>query len=174
VDGFLWFVREVWPIVREAIPGIRFFVTGGNPPDNVREHFGDDIIGLGRVVDLHNDVYQCARVVVAPIRFGAGVKNKTMEAIQSCCPTVATRVGAEGMNLVKGETIDICDDPVEFARSTIALLAERAHWESRRRAIADLLDTWSAESQVTWATVIERALKVASSPYLERDRQASG
>ena len=79
------------------------------------------------------ELYNAARIAVAPIRMGAGVKNKTMEALQYGVPVVATAVGAEGMGLTDGLEIDVTDDPLEYARRIGALATDSAVWLDRAR-----------------------------------------
>ena len=89
-DGLTWFVQKVLPLIRARIPWVRLRVTGQNPPSEVLKYASPSVVFEGRVRDLAM-FYGDARVAIAPIRFGAGVKLKTIEALQYGVPTVATR-----------------------------------------------------------------------------------
>lgn len=156
VDALRWYCREVVPHVRAALPEFRTLVTGKNPPLSVARLAADDVVLLGFVTSI-KELYDAARIAVAPIRMGAGVKNKTMEALQYGVPVVATAVGAEGMGLTDGHEIDVTDDPGEFARRIVALASDPAVWLARRRALESRVRAWESQ-RVSWADVIARVL----------------
>lgn len=167
-DGMRWFAREVWPRVLARDPDAQLIVTGGRPPTAVRRFACSSITFSGRVDDLLG-LYGNLRVVVVPNRYGAGVKNKTIEALQAGVPVVATSVGAEGMPIpgfVDGTVspnpssppyLVVTDDPTEFAEQIVALLNDQALWEQDRSLLEAQIADWERErAQSTWSTIIER------------------
>ena len=90
-DALDWFARRILPHVRARVPGTRLLVTGADPPLNVRRLVTPAIEFVGRVTSLA-DFYASVRVVVVPVRYGSGVKIKTVEAVHFAVPTVATTV----------------------------------------------------------------------------------
>jgi glycosyltransferase involved in cell wall biosynthesis len=168
IDGMQWFAREVWPRVLARLPEARLQVTGGNPPVEVRRFACDSIEFVGRVEDL-NAYYADLRVVVVPNRFGAGVKNKTIEALQSGIPTVSTAVGAEGVPIpgfvdgLSGKTprspsyLTVTDDPGAFAERVVTLLSDEPAWEVERSLLRQQCEAWSHEqSEHSWTRIIDR------------------
>jgi GT2 family glycosyltransferase/2-polyprenyl-3-methyl-5-hydroxy-6-metoxy-1,4-benzoquinol methylase/glycosyltransferase involved in cell wall biosynthesis/archaellum component FlaC len=98
IDGILWFVREVWPDVRRKLPGVIFKIAGSNPPSKLRALATDDVNVLGFVSDDRlEELYQTSRLAVIPLRYGGGVKGKTVEAMAHGVPVVCTEYGVEGM-----------------------------------------------------------------------------
>ncbi|MFH1573931.1 MAG: glycosyltransferase, partial [Acidobacteriota bacterium] len=98
VDGVLWFVRDVWPAVRERLPGVVFQIVGSAPPPEVLALESDNVKVLGFVSEERlKELYLAARLVVIPLRYGAGVKGKTVEAMAYGVPVVCTHFGVEGM-----------------------------------------------------------------------------
>ena len=79
--------------------------------------------------------YGQLRVAVAPVRFGAGVKLKTLEALQYGVPVVATTIGAEGLEALPAEAVAVHDDPVAFAAAIVARLRDVEVWRAHRQAI---------------------------------------
>ncbi len=156
VDALRWYCRHVLPHVREAIPEFRTLVSGKNPPLPVMQLADETVILTGFVRSI-KDLYNSALIAIAPIRMGAGVKNKTMEALQYGVPVVATTVGAEGMGLLDGVEIDISDDPREFANRIIALATDSEVWMSRRRAIFARVQAWERERS-RWPDVVRKTL----------------
>ena len=156
VDALRWYCREVLPHVRAELPRFRTLVTGKNPPLAVERLADENVLLLGFVESIR-ELYNAARVALAPIRVGAGVKNKTMEALQYGVPVIATTVGAEGIELDDRVEIDVTDDPREFARRLIVLATDDGVWRSRREAAEVRVRRWESQ-RVGWADVIARTL----------------
>ncbi len=98
-DGVLWFLSEVYPRVREVIPEIKFRIVGSHVTEKIETADGKDGIEvLGYVSDERlEELYAESRLVVAPLRYGAGVKGKVVEALHFGAAVVTTEVGAEGI-----------------------------------------------------------------------------
>ena len=127
-DGVRFFLSEVFPLVRERLPGVRFLVVGDNASPEVKAHASEDVLMLGYVPDVE-PLLESSRVFVAPIRFGAGVKGKIGEALSHGIPVVTTSVGAEGMGFTDGREALIADDPRAFAEAIVRAYGERELWQ---------------------------------------------
>lgn len=156
VDALRWFATEILPRVRAAIPDFVTYVTGANPPLVVQSLAGDGLVLTG-FVECISDLYDRARLAVAPILAGAGVKIKTIEALQYGVPVVATAVGAEGMGERIDAVIDVTDEPQAFADSIISLATDDAKWSSKRAGIERLVQSWQNESH-SWTEVLSVCL----------------
>jgi len=121
-DAVLWFAREVWPMVKHKIGGGKFIVAGSNVPDEVKSLAGDDINVLGFVTEeaLRN-LYNKVKLVVVPLRYGAGVKGKTVEAMFHGIPVVSTESGLEGLPDGYSAFLKPYDTAEEFSRQVITL-----------------------------------------------------
>ncbi len=128
VDAAIDFHRAVWPLVRAAVPDAHLVLAGTSPPPEVVALAGDRVTVTGWVPSLHPYLDR-ARVSIAWLRYGAGVKGKITEAVAAGVPVVTTTVGAEGMDLVHGEHVLIADTPEEFARAVARLFADDALWQ---------------------------------------------
>ena len=153
VDALGWFVRAVLPILLEARPEIRLLVTGANPPAAARALAGPSVELVGFVPDLRA-VYEATRVVAVPMRFGAGVKIKSLEALQYGVPVVSTSVGAEGLGLHDSRAVVVTDDPHEFAMSLLRLYETPDAWEQQRRHILRVIERWRDCPDHTWRQVL--------------------
>lgn len=157
-DGFRWFVGKVLPLIADAAPWSRFRVTGANPPPDLYAMRSPFVEFTGFVPDLQA-VYEKARVVVVPLRYGAGVKNKTVEALQYGVPVVTTTIGAEGIAVPPGlEPMIIADDPAELASAAFRLLTDREEWRRRRADVEALRNHWAAHRGTSWMDVIDAAM----------------
>jgi len=128
IDAVLYFVQEVFPLIKQAEPDIRFIIAGAHAPDELRSLARDDVIVKGMVGDLR-DLFDPCRVFVCPLRVGAGVKGKVVSALSYGVPVVSTSVGVEGAGLLDGETVLVANDPETFAAATLRLYREPDLWE---------------------------------------------
>jgi len=132
-DGACWFVTDILPLVCAAVPGVSVSIVGSNPTERVRALAADGIRILPDVADVVlADAYHRARVAVVPLRCGAGVKLKVVEALRAGLPLVTTPVGAQGLPGLS-QIVPVEDRPEQFAAAVIALLRDDAEWEKRSR-----------------------------------------
>ncbi len=126
-DAVHYLMREILPLVRAEIPGVRLSVVGDNVTPEIAAYNSDGVSVTGYVPDA-GPFWRGARVFVAPLRFGAGVKGKVGEAMAYGLPVVATSVGAEGFGLTDGAEALVRDDPREFAAAVVELYTREDLW----------------------------------------------
>ena len=128
-DAVEFMVNEIMPMLVDRIPDIHLTVVGSNPSDRIRALAGQHVTIAGWVADL-DPIYASTRVVVAPLRYGAGVKGKVGQALAMGVPMVTTSIGNDGMMLEPGRDIEIADDAPAFAERVISLYENRPAWEA--------------------------------------------
>jgi GT2 family glycosyltransferase len=96
VDAAKWLCGAIMPLLRQRLPGVRLTLAGADPTRAVRALAQGDVEVPGYVADV-NALLEKARVFVAPLRFGAGIKGKVVYALAHGIPVVTTPVGAEGI-----------------------------------------------------------------------------
>src|SRR5271157_383155 len=126
-DAVLYFAREILPLIKARIPEAVFQVIGSEPTPEILKLASPHIQVLGYVPEVR-PYFDKARVSVAPIRFGAGVKGKVNQSMSFGVPAVVTRVAAEGMYLVHEQNALIADDPEDFAAAVVRLWTEPELW----------------------------------------------
>ncbi|KAF1014108.1 MAG: putative S-adenosylmethionine-dependent methyltransferase [Stenotrophomonas maltophilia] len=137
VDAAQWLVESVMPQVWARHPGVTLSLVGSNPTDAVRALAGDHVEVTGFVTDEElARRYGAARVAVVPLRFGAGVKGKVVEAMQQGLPLVTTGVGAQGLAGLD-EVVTVADEADRIAAGLLSLLEDDGLWLQRSRAAAD-------------------------------------
>ncbi len=137
-------VDKVLPQARQALPGARLQLIGNNPPAWLRQLANEHIEVSGRVPDVTPYLAR-ATVFVCPLRIGAGLKNKVLEALAMGIPVAATPLSVDGIDVRAGESAVIA--PVEqIARRTIELLGDAALRERLSKNGRALI-----ESQYSWA-----------------------
>lgn len=157
-DGLRWFLDEVLPRITSAVPWARLRVTGADPPAEFVARSGPSLSFTGYIDDLAA-LYAGAQLVVAPMRYGAGVKIKTVEALQYAVPVVTTTIGAEGIPYPCGTPMLVADDPVAFAQAVARLLTDPGEWAARRADIEVLHRHWRSIRPTSWLDVLDSALQ---------------
>lgn len=98
-DGIMWFIKEIYPNIVSKIPDIKLIIAGSYPPQELFDSANKNIVIKGFVSDEElNKLYQQVKMVVIPIRYGAGIKGKVIEAMANNVPVMTTSCGAEGIN----------------------------------------------------------------------------
>jgi glycosyltransferase involved in cell wall biosynthesis len=123
VDGVVYFLREIWPLIATARPDARFVVIGADPAPAIRAHTGPGVTIVGPVDDLRPHL-AAADAVVVPLRLGSGTRLKILEAWAMGRPVVSTTLGAEGLDAVPGQHLLIADNPSAFAAAVLRVLGE--------------------------------------------------
>ncbi len=107
---------------------MRFSVIGAEPPAEVRALAGDAVRILGHVPDV-TPFFDCCRLSLAPLRYGAGVKGKINQSLAHGLPVVATSQAVEGMFLEDENSVLIADTPITFAKAVLRLYRDQELWE---------------------------------------------
>jgi GT2 family glycosyltransferase/glycosyltransferase involved in cell wall biosynthesis len=126
-DGVLWFAREVLPLVRGRLRGVVTTIVGDDPPTAIRQLAAPDFIVAGHVEDIE-PLFAFARLSVAPLRYGAGVKGKVNLAMSYGVPVVATSAAVEGMHLANRIDVMVADHPQTFADAVVDAYGNEALW----------------------------------------------
>jgi glycosyltransferase involved in cell wall biosynthesis len=130
-DAVIHFGESILPRIRERVPGASFVVVGRNPSTRLVEaakRTGMELTGTVDDVRPHVDE---AAVYVVPLRAGSGTRLKIFEAFAMGKAVVSTTLGAEGLDVEPGRNVILADEPDDFARAVVALLADR----DRRQAL---------------------------------------
>ncbi|MFL1406147.1 glycosyltransferase [Marinobacter sp. M1N3S26] len=123
-DAVQWFVSEVFAALVREVPDICLHVVGSSVPDSIKNLANEHVKVHGFLSDEDlNALYRKIRVCVVPLRFGAGVKGKILEALQAGVPISTTSIGAEGLPEAD-EVMAIADEPREMTRQLLALYNE--------------------------------------------------
>jgi glycosyltransferase involved in cell wall biosynthesis len=139
VDAACYFARQIFPQVRAALPRAEFWIVGRDPDPAVTALAAQPGVVVTGYVDDIRPHLAAATVVVVPLRFGSGMRNKILEAWSMERCVVSTTIGAEGLSYADGEDLLVADDDRAFAACTMTALtdpAARSRIRRRGRAIA--------------------------------------
>ena len=119
----------IWPLIRKEMPEANLLIYGAYPSHKVLQLHqpkkGFHVLGRA---ENAQEVVSKARVVLAPLRFGAGIKGKLLESMQCGTPSVTSSIGAESMNGELPWNGFITDNPAEFASKAVALYNDKSIW----------------------------------------------
>lgn len=149
VDAALYLIDDIFPLIRARLPDARLLLVGNEPPAVLQQRAGGSIDITGRVPDLRPYV-QRAHVVISPLRMGAGIKNKVLEAMAMGRPVVATPLSCDGIDLQAGKHAVVGNSTQVLSDACIDLLTS----PGRRRALADA-GRQLVESRYSWERVAD-------------------
>jgi GT2 family glycosyltransferase len=139
VDAARWLVTEILPLVNAACRDVHVHLVGSNPGEQVQALASAQVTVHGYVSDEElAALYRQVGVAVVPLRYGAGVKGKVIEAVQHNVPLVTTPVGAEGIPDA-GEVLWVADSAPELAGAISAIVDGAADLEPRMMHYGDWL-----------------------------------
>jgi polysaccharide biosynthesis protein PslH len=118
-----WVIEKVFPVVKKEIPDIHFYIVGSNS-DKILDDIQDPSITITGVLPSVLPYLCHVDVAVVPLMFESGTRFKIMEAGACNIPVVSTTLGAEGIPVTHKIDILIADDPENFAREIIELIAD--------------------------------------------------
>lgn len=147
VDALLWFSKEVMPLILARRPSARLNVVGSTSSPDIARLESDAIVIRGRLSDGElADLYATVGVAVIPLRFGGGVKGKTIEAMFNAIPFVATSVGMQG--LFTAEPIGyVADEADALAEAVLKAQSDRAGARANvERGIAFIEQNYSIDA----------------------------
>lgn len=139
-EAVLWFFDQIFPLILQQIPSIKFTVIGkmndAGPYEAVQSHPSVDFVGP---VDDVVPYYLSSSILVVPLLSGSGTRLKILEAMSMGNPVVSTKIGAEGIEAADGEHLLLADDPVAFAKHIIALLKDELLFNQIRTRAYELV-----------------------------------
>jgi O-antigen biosynthesis protein len=146
IDAVVFFAEEIFPRIRERIPNVVFQVIGPYPTPEICRLASPSIQILGFVPDV-KPIFDKARLSVAPLRFGAGIKGKVNQSMSFGVPAVVTSMAAEGMYLTHEVDAMIADLPESFADAVVRLWTSPELWRKvSKNGLRNLHEHFSVEA----------------------------
>ncbi len=143
IDALYYLCNEIMPIVWKKSPKIKVNIIG-----NVNHEISDishpNITFLGYVPDIES-LFKSSKMMVAPLRYGAGVKGKIGQAFEYYLPVITSSIGAEGMNLIHNENLLVEDTKEGFANAIINLYTDKMLWLKLQNNSENSLEPFSKE-----------------------------
>lgn len=129
-DAVLQLKQVYWPKIRQRLPEAKLNIYGAYPPPKATQlHNEKEGFLVKGWADNAFEVIENARIMLSPIRFGAGIKGKLVEAMQVGTPSITTSVGAEAMHGALPWNGVITDDVDEFVNAAVSLYQDQQSYE---------------------------------------------
>ena len=148
-DAAVWFVKDILPLIKAQHSEVELYLIGSNPTEQVIQLKSNSIHVTGYVTDEELAAhYASARVAVVPLRFGAGVKNKVIEAMAFGTPLVTTEIGAQGITKLD-EIIPVTSNAQNFSEYVNTLLKNDIEWAKVSKSGVSFVETKYSLSAMT-------------------------
>jgi len=152
-DAAIYFAKKVLPLLKKGNKKLKFIIVGARPPKEVLKLGKIEGIEVTGFVKDPYEYLEASKVVVAPIRFGAGIQNKILEAMALRKPVVTSSLGAQGIKGKDGEHFLVADEAKEMTEKILSLLEDKEKRESVGKKARALI-----EKEYTWDTIGEKFL----------------
>jgi O-antigen biosynthesis protein len=171
IDAVLFFVQKIYPLVSEHLRDAKFYIIGDKAPPEIVALTTERIIVAGLQKDVRA-FFDSARLSIAPLRFGAGIKGKINQSMAFGVPVVATSLAVEGMELTDHEHVLIADEPEDFAQAVIELYESEDLWnrlsENGIRKTRELYSTDAARTKLEFLFSDEHLAGLDQSSGIEK------
>ncbi len=136
-DVTLYLKKSIWPLIKKELPKAEIHIYGSYPSEKVTQlNSSKDRFFIKGWVNDAIEVMSTAKICLAPLRFGAGIKGKFTESMLCGTPSVTTTIGAEGMHQDLPWSGVISDTPEEIAQNAIKLYKDKNLWyEAQKNGI---------------------------------------
>lgn len=131
-DAVRHFATSLLPRIRLELPDCKFVVVGAAPTPDVMALASPEVVVAGFVEDL-SECYGACKLVVVPLRFGAGINYKVTEALSYGVPVVASQVAAEGLEATSGQDLVAAEDDDSFVEWVVRLYQNEEEWSRLQR-----------------------------------------
>lgn len=121
IEGISWFLKEVWNPIRMELPQLKLRLAGRKMPEDLLKYPPENVEVLGEVKSA-NDFINSQGIMIVPLLTAGGMRVKIIEAMALEKVVIATRIGAEGIDYIKGEHLIIANTPAEFVTEITNLL----------------------------------------------------
>jgi len=169
-DAVLWLKQSIWPLIRKQLPDAQLFIYGAYTPQKALDLHNPQqgFHVLGWIEDAMR-VMQQARVCLAPLRFGAGIKGKLVDAMLCGTPSVTTTIGAEGLYLSE----QVHNTAETFANAAVKLCNDQKIWaQAQQNGFALLKQHFN--KQTVGDNLIRQIQFVRENPELHRQTNFTG
>jgi glycosyltransferase involved in cell wall biosynthesis len=133
-DAVQYLKHPIWPLIRKKLPQAQVHIYGAYPSKKAKAmHQPEEGFFVEGWTEDASSVMGGAKVCLAPLRFGAGLKGKLTEAMRCGTPSITTSVGAEGINGDMKWSGLIADNPEDFVRNAVKLYTQKPLWQKAQQ-----------------------------------------
>jgi len=128
-NAVLYLKNTIWPLIRQKLPNAEIHIYGAYATEKMKQlHNKKEGFIIKGWAEIAKDAFLYARVCLAPLQFGAGLKGKLIDAMLYGTPSVTTNIGVEGMHDDLPWNGFVCDHPMEFAKKSVEIYQNENTW----------------------------------------------
>ncbi len=170
VDAIKCLKTEIWPLIRKSLPTANLHIYGSYLTEQLRQmHSRTTGFYVEGWVENITKVMGQHRINLAPLRFGAGIKGKLIDAMLCGTPNVTTNIGAEGMHGQLPWNGSIEDSPESFAEASIDLYQNESNWQSAQSNGIEIINKLYNKKQLD--EILKNKIKVIQSSLQQHRNQ---
>ena len=155
LDAVTWFTKTLWPSIKESLPGVQLHLYGSYLPPRVKQLSKDGVVVKGQAPEVVSTL-QKYRINFAPLRFGAGLKGKVLEASRAGTPTIGSAIALEGFHPKESWKDATARTLEEWVEKSVLLYSNKDYWEkASSQNKASIGQYYSAKN---WHPVIKESL----------------
>lgn len=133
-NAVLFLKNEIWPLIRKKLPNAEMHIYGAYATNKAQQlHKIKEGFLIKGWAENTETTFSNSKVCLAPLRFGAGLKGKLIDAMQFGTPSVTTTIGAEAMHKKLPWNGFICDSPQDFANKAVELYTNETVWSESQK-----------------------------------------
>ena len=170
------YLQIIWPLIRKQLPETELHIYGSYPPPKATAlHNPKNGFLIKGWAENAFDVIQKSRICLAPIRFGAGIKGKLLDAMIAQTPSVTTTVGAEGMYDPNKDSWPgmVADDITDIVNASVKLYKNEDEWQHAQQGTIPLLKA-HYDSKALGNQLISRIIDVQENLHQHRLNNFTG
>jgi len=173
-NSVLYLKEEIWPLIRKQLPDTELHIYGAYPSPKVTQlHQPKDGFLIKGRADSAQEVMLNAKVCLAPLRFGAGLKGKLIDAMECGTPSVTTTVGAEAMHSDMEWGGFITDNVEHFADAAVNLYTNKSVWfNAQQQGVKIINHVFEKDNQAQ--LLIEKIYQIQNNLTLHRQQNFIG
>ncbi len=173
-DSVQYLKQQIWPLIRQKLPNAELSIYGAYPPQKAMQlnKPSEGFYIKGRANDA-KEVMQQARICLAPLRFGAGLKGKLLEAMECGTPSITTTIGAEAMHDALPWNGEIVNEPEAFANAAVALHEDEKAWQGKQQNGINILKTCYSPVEFE-QPLIEKIMEIKGTLINHRQKNFQG
>ena len=170
-NSVLYLKETIWPLIRKQLPKAEMHIYGSYVTAKATQlhNVADGFLIKGRAENAKTEIKK-AKVLLAPLRFGAGVKGKLTDAMECGTPSVTTSIGAEAMHGNLDWNGIIVDDAIDFANASVLLYSDIEKWKTAQKNGMEIIN--SRYNKTIFGKLFVEKIK-ATQANLEKHRTAN-
>ena len=147
-NAVLYLKETIWPLIRKQLPKAEMHIYGSYVTAKATQlHNEKEGFLINGRAENAKEVIKKSRILLAPLRFGAGIKGKLTDAMECCTPSITTSIGAEAMHGNLDWNGSITDNPHDFAEAAISLYTDEKKWKIAQKNGIEIINSRYSKTQ---------------------------